>query len=100
MTALLTLDVAAVHREDLPGLLGRLVELEALVRLRLAEAVMPAATPEPRILDATQAAAVAGTSTRWLLTATRGRGFRKDLSRKQPRFDEAGLRRWLVERRS
>jgi hypothetical protein len=94
----LDFDVGAVPRADLPGLLGRLVELEARVRLRLLEPAQPA-TPSSRQLTAAEAAAIAGTKPRWLLTRTKGLGFRYDLSRKQPRFDEAGLRVWLATRR-
>ena len=92
----LTADTA---REELPALLGCIVEAEARVRLRLAEvpAVGPA-TPS-RLVDAGEAAAIAGTSKRWLLAETRGLQLRRDLSRKQPRFDEAGLRIWLSQRR-
>lgn len=95
------LDVGAVPRERLPALLGRLTELEARVRLRLAEASVtpPAAASAPPI-DAERAAEISGTSKRWLLDHTRGMPFRCDLSRKQSRFNEAGLRRWLAERRS
>jgi hypothetical protein len=96
------LDAEAIERaarSELPSLLGRLVELEALVRLRLAEAPAVAAAEPWRLLDADAAAAIAGTTKRWLLTKTRGMGFRRDLSRKLPRFDEAGLRTWLAGRR-
>jgi hypothetical protein len=85
-------------RDDLPGLLGKLVEIEARVRLRLSEAPpAPAASSEP--IDAERACEIAGSSRRWLLANTRGRSFRRDLSRKQPRFDEAGLRAWLASSR-
>jgi hypothetical protein len=93
------LDISAVSRDDLPALLGEVVAIEARIRLRLAESPATAAVTEPRLLDADEAATVANTSKRWLLSATRGLKLRRDLSRKQPRFDEAGLRRWLVERR-
>lgn len=95
------LDIAAVPREELPSLLGRLVEAEARVRLRLADpaTTAPQDSEAARLLPADEAAAIAGTSPRWLLAATRGMRFRHDLSRKQPRFDEGGLRRWLAERR-
>lgn len=94
-------DVEAVPRDELPPLLGRLVELEARVRLRLAEVPATATAPASRQLDKHEAAEVAGpgTSPRWLLTATRGLSLRRDLSRKQPRFDEAELRAWLAGRR-
>lgn len=93
----LELDVAAVPRDELPALLGRLVELEARVRIRLVEAPSPA--PALRLINADEGAAIAGTSKRWLLSRTRGLGFRRDLSRKRARFDEAGLREWLGTRR-
>ena len=92
------LDVAAVPREDLPALLGGLVEAEARVRLRLAEApTVPATNTSSRTTE--EAAAIANTTKRWLLSKTRGLTFRCDLSRKQARFDEGGLRGWLARRR-
>jgi len=93
------LDVAAVAREELPALLGRVVELEARVRMRLAEVPTVAAPPVTEPIDVARGAAIAGTTRRWLLANTRGLRFRCDLSRKQPRFDEAGLRGWLASRR-
>ena len=92
-------NVADVPREDLPELLGRLAELTARVQLRLVEMPEPTATAPVRLLDADQAAQIAGTSRRWLLAHTRGLRFRQDLSRKQSRFEQAGLRRWLEGRR-
>ncbi len=91
-------DVAAVARDELPGLLGRLVELEAHVRLRLAEAPT-APAPAPRLLTADEAATIAGTSKRNILAKTRGLRFRCDLSRKAPRLEEGGFRSWLARRR-
>lgn len=86
-------------RDELPALLGRLVELEARVRLRLADVSTVAPTPAATPIDADRAAEIAATSKRWLLAKTRGMAFRRDLSRKAPRFDEAGLRSWLAGRR-
>jgi hypothetical protein len=96
---LTSVNLDAVPREELPALLGRLVELEARVRLRLAEVPVPATPAASRTIDADQAVDMAGTSKRWLLKHTKGMKFRHDLSRKQPRFDEAGLRQWLAGRR-
>ena len=93
------LDVDAVPREELPALLGKLTEAKARIWLRLAEVSPPAVPTTSRIVDADEAAAISVTGKRWLLTATRGLKFRCDLSRKQPRFDEAGLRAWLATRR-
>ena len=92
------LDVAAVERGALPRLLGRLVELEARVRLRLAEVPTAPAQPASRLLDAEEAAVIAGATPRWVREHTRGMAFRRDLSRKAARFDENGLRAWLSSR--
>ena len=101
MAALEDVDVAGLRREELPAVLGKLVELEARVRLRLAEAPVSAAAPaESRMLDADEAAGVAGCSPRSLRARTRGMAFRRDWSRKVARFDEAGLRAWLGRRRT
>ena len=86
------------QRDELPALLGCLVAAEARCRLRLTETAAPSAPPA-RLLDGDEGATVAGTSKRWLLAKTKGMRFRRDLSRKQPRFDEAGLRAWLAERK-
>ena len=86
-------------RDELPELLGRITTVEARVRLRLADAPAPAAAATADPIDGDRGAAIAGTTKRWLLAKTRGMRFRCDLSRKQPRFDEVGLRRWLEGRR-
>lgn len=86
-------------RDELPTLLGRLAEAEAVARLRLAES--PLARPDeaqPTIIDAARAAEIAGTTKRWVLERTRGLRFRCDLSQKQPRFVEAEFRGWLAGR--
>jgi hypothetical protein len=85
-------------RDELPELLGAIVEAEARVRLRLAEVPAAPASTSRGVLTVDEAAEVAGTSKRWLLSHTTGLAFRRDLSRKQPRFDEAGLRAWLARR--
>jgi hypothetical protein len=93
------MDLDTLTRDELPSLLGQIVELEARVRLRLAEPGEGKTSSAPRTIDPTEAATIAGTSPRWLLAHTKGMKFRCDLSRKQPRFDEAGLRAWLAGRR-
>jgi hypothetical protein len=94
------LEVAALPREKLPEVLGRLVELEARVRLRLAE-VPASSEPTPgRVIDGDEAARVAGASKRWVLAHTRGLKFRVDLSRKAPRLLEEPFREWLATRRA
>lgn len=99
MGTLAALDRLATEasREELPSLLGAVVAAEARIRLRLAEVAAPAAAAAPPI-DAVAAAAIAGTSARWLLRATKGKPFRRDLNRKRPRFHEDGLRAWLASR--
>lgn len=52
-----------------------------------------------RLLPVVEAASIAGVSPRWLLRHTRGLAFRKDLSRKNVRFEHDGLMRWLGSRR-
>lgn len=100
MTTDFALDVDAVPRAELPALLGRVVEIEARIRLRL---IQPEHLPAPvvsRVLSVDEAVAVANApSRRWLLHHTAGHRCRRDLSRKVARFDEAELRRWLVDRR-
>jgi len=91
-------DLDALRRDELPALLGRLVELEARVRLRLAEVPAAPATAS-RTIDADEAAVIAGASKRWLLQKTKGLTFRVDLSRKRPRFIEEPFRAWLAGRR-
>jgi len=95
----ITFDVSAMPREELLKLIGTLAELSARCQLRLNECSSVAVAPPSRILNGDEAAAIAATSKRWVLSATRGLRFRKDLSRKQPRFEEQGLRDWLASRR-
>jgi len=92
-------DVDAVPRAALPALLGRLTELVARVRLRLADPVAAPAVASRR-LTAGEGAALVGCSARWLLHATRGHRCRRDLSRKRPGFDEHELRVWLAQKRT
>jgi hypothetical protein len=95
----LDLDVVAIPRCELPRLLGEVVRVEAEIRLRLAEVPTTPGPAASRPLDADQAAVIAGATPRWLREHTRGMAFRRDLSRKAARFDEAGLRKWLAERK-
>jgi hypothetical protein len=88
-----------VDRAELPAVLGRLVELEARVRLRLAEVPTAVAPTAARVITGDEMATIAGTSKRDILAKTRGMRFRCDLSRKQPRALEAEFRRWLTDRR-
>lgn len=93
-------DLDALTRDELPALLGRVVELEARIRLRLATDIFGAKPPtSSRTLTAEEAAEIAGTTKRWLLAHTKGMKFRTDHSRKCVRLDEVGLRGWLAGRR-
>lgn len=65
---MIDLDVATVPREELPSVLGRLVELEARVRLRLSEpaGAAPQTAGADRNLSIGEAAARLGMSRAWL----------------------------------
>jgi hypothetical protein len=92
--------------QDRPGLVVALSARLAALGASLAAVSRPTdghgakAAPEGtgRLLNAQEAAAVAGVTVRWLLRHTRGLRFRRDLSRKQARFEEQGFRRWLQAR--
>jgi hypothetical protein len=95
--------------EELPSLLGSLAEAEAMVRLRLNTVTAPATfvsgngyeTGPERLLTPTEAASIVGAvSSKWILRHTKGLRFRRDLSRKVVRFEDAGLRRWASARKA
>ena len=58
--------------------------------------------PLERLLTPAEALAVIGgaphRSVQWLYACTRGKPFRRNLSRKVIRFEERGFRAWLVAR--
>jgi len=60
------IDVAVIPRDELPDLLGKVVALEARVRLRLAEAPTMAPAAPDRNLDVAAAAARLNMSKRYL----------------------------------
>jgi hypothetical protein len=99
VTPLEGVDPRALPREELPALLGRLCELEAVVRLRLAEGPTAAPAEPDRVLTIAEGAVIAGASPRWVRAATAGLACRCDLSRKQPRLRERPFRAWLAGRR-
>ena len=59
----------------------------------------PKAAGQGRLLSVDEAARIAGVNRRWIYAHTRGLKFRRDLSRKNVRIEEAGFRRWLESRR-
>lgn len=88
--------------EELPTVAGILASGHAALQLRILDHVrvlLPAAPPPSKIISIDDAAAIAGTTARWVASHTRGASFRCDLSRKQPRVDETGFRRWLATRK-
>jgi predicted DNA-binding transcriptional regulator AlpA len=97
--------VAEAPTEELPAVVGALVEAEERVRVRLrsleaAATVRPAEQAPERLLTAQEAMALVGgnVSLKWIYRHTRGLRFRRDISRKCVRFEESGLRRWLAAR--
>lgn len=94
--AALQRDVSKIDRDLLPAVLGAIVELEARIRMRLSEPIVIRETMG--IIDDERAAEIVGMSRRWVRDKTQGMKFRRDLSRKAVRFDEAGFRAWLMRR--
>ena len=85
---------------------ARVATLTAELAAQPAPAPAPAVESEPaakeRWLSVEEALAVLGgkVTRKFLYRATHGMKFRKDLSRKNVLWEEAGLRRWIASRRS
>ena len=100
--------VAAAEPQQRLGLALALNARVATLTAELAAQPPPAPTTdsEPAAkehwLSADEALAVMGgkVNRKFLYRATRGMKFRKDLSRKNVLWEEAGLRRWIASRRS
>ena len=92
--------VAEAPSVELPALMGALAQAQALALARLTVPPAPVGeAPGPvRLLGLDEAERLTGMTRRWLLRHTRGLRFRRDLSRKAVRFEEAGLLRWLKGR--
>jgi hypothetical protein len=93
--------IRAASQEELPCLLGRIVEAEASVRLRL---FAPAATPptppageapQGQYLTVREAAAIAQASQRRIYEWARGARWAHRPTKRCLRIDEAAFRRWL-----
>lgn len=81
------------------ALSSRLATLASVLAEHLGVSQDPS-RPEPtRLLTPTEAAAIAGVTRRWIYDHTRGMKFRRDLSKKSIRIEEAGFRRWLEYQR-
>jgi predicted DNA-binding transcriptional regulator AlpA len=57
------------------------------------------AAEQSRLLSPDEAAAIIGVNKAWLFRHGKRLPFTRKLSRKNIRYDEAGLRRWLAARR-
>jgi predicted DNA-binding transcriptional regulator AlpA len=89
--------VADARHEELPALVGALAQAHAAAFARLVQpvALAPEAASPVRLVGLEEAERLTGMTRRWLLRHTKGLRFRRDLSRKAVRFEEAGLLRWL-----
>lgn len=103
LTAHLDGIVSGAPLEALPALLGMLEQAKAKAWARL---TTPQQSPKrdvpERLLTPEEAlAAIGGSparSLKWLYSHTRGKSFRRNLSRKVVRFEERGFRAWLTAR--
>ena len=85
---------AAVRDAEPPELFALAGELQGRT-FAAAVAGREKASVEFAILDADEAARVCGVTKKWLLQATKGMSFRRDLGHRTKRFEKAGLLRWL-----
>ncbi len=104
LTSQLSELVAAAAPEALPSVLGALerARAEAWARLTSAAVIPPEPPLLDRLLTPEEALALVGgappRSLQWLFDRTRGKAFRRNLSRKVIRFEERGFRAWLGSR--
>ncbi len=94
--------IAEAAPEELPALVGRLVELEEKVRLRLRAAngnghQEPKAEPE-RWITPDQAGAIAGVGRERIYSWARGQRWASRPSKRCLRISESGFQRWLQRR--
>lgn len=85
---------------ELPAIVGRLAEADAIARARMMTpppAPAPPSTPEHWI-TAAEAARIAGVSVDRLYVWARGQRWASRPSRRCLRIDERGFRRWLASR--
>lgn len=96
--------VSATAPDAIPALLGALERAKAQAWVRLTTPPQPPpkrVTLERLLTPAEALAIIGGTPTRsrkWLYACTRGKAFRRNVSRKVIRFEESGFRAWLNTR--
>jgi predicted DNA-binding transcriptional regulator AlpA len=77
-------------------------QIRAVVREEIAAALSNGDHPAPekeRLLTPDEAAAMIGVDKKWLYRHSKQLPFIRRLSKKNIRFNEAGLRRWLATRK-
>lgn len=85
--------------DELPELAAEIEAGRVALEIKLKTlAAVERKAAEANLIDDTRAAEITGTSRRWLNAETAGMSFRRDLSRKQKRYEEAGLRAWYASR--
>ncbi len=96
----MSLDLANLPSEAVPGLLAQCAALLAAIGARLAS---PAPSPAPaapdRLLTPEEAATLLGVTPAWLIRRAKRLPFARPLSRKIVRFSETGLQRWAAARK-
>lgn len=97
--------VNEISPEQATLLLGKLTNLQALLvaRLSMGATTVPTAETRPledRLLTPREAAARLGVTVRWLYRHAGDHLFTRRLSRRTLRFSEAGIARYLSQRRS
>ena len=92
--------------DAIPGLLGEIEAIRAVLWTRLQRPVSQPAEPaeevsagDPNLLNPKEASRLMGVTVRWLYRHHRDLPFARKLSRKTLRFSEPGLRRWLSARK-
>jgi hypothetical protein len=91
--------VANAAPEDLPALVGKLAEAQAVAMARIATPRPPAATAPPtRLLTPEEAAGIPNVPVKRIYEWARGKNWASRPTRRCLRIEEAGFRRWLAAR--
>lgn len=95
--------VGKIPPDEIPGLLGDVERIRAMLWARLATPRNPPATDgvsqADRLLDVNQAAEILNTTSRWLYRHANKLPFTRRLSRKNLKFSELGLHKWIAKRK-